>query len=259
MKFDPAKVRLGRAPARHDARTLRLAKYIKDMPTAPAAIDWGSKVQRWGVLGNDRLGDCTAAGILHMIQLWQSHFDNFPPFMDQDAIDLYSQTCGYVPGHPETDMGGIELDILKQWRKQPIKGVQLLAFAAVDPTNWEQVKLAHWLFGSLYMGVNLPLSAQEEKLWAKTTDAPGGWGGHCMVTSAYADKKGICSFFNSSKLTAVTWGITQNMTPRWVAKYCDELWAPITTAWLGQAGVAPNGFNLAQLRADVAAISNNIN
>ena len=167
--------------------------------------------------------------------------------------------CGYKPGQPETDQGGIELDILKAWRKEPIKGVELLAFAAVDPTNWQEVKLAHYLFGSLYMGVNLPVSAQSEKLWASTNDAPGSWGGHCMVTSAYTDKPGLCSFFSTSRLTAITWGTTQVMTPKWVAKYCDELWAPITSAWVGAAGIAPNGFNLAQLKADVAAISNNVN
>jgi hypothetical protein len=256
MPYDPAALRLGRMPARADGRSLRFARYLTPaLPAPPAAVDYGGKVAAWGMLANDRLGDCTCAGILHMIMLWASQYGTAPAFGDADAVALYERLCGYRPGQPGTDRGGVELDILKAWRKAPIQGRELLAFAAVDPTDWKEVKLAHWLAGTLYMGVNLPLSAQREKVWSGTRDAPGGWGGHCMVTSAYRDAKSLFGLKSSRRLTAVTWGTTQEMTPEWVAAYCDELWVPVTPAWFGPNGVAPNGFNLEQLKADVAAIS----
>lgn len=256
MPYDPARLRLGRGPARADTRTLRFANYLPaDLPTPPASIDYGARVGQWGMLANDRLGDCTCAGILHMAMLWASQFGAAPEFSDADAITLYQQLCGYEPGRPETDRGGIELDILKAWRKAPVAGCQLLAFAAVDPANWAHVKLAHWLAGSLYMGVDLPLSAQREKLWSSTNDVPGGWGGHCMVTSAYRDARGLFGLTDQRRLTAITWGTTQEMTPQWLACYCDELWVPITDRWFGPGHRAPNGFDLDRLKADVAAIS----
>jgi len=256
MPYDPAALRLGRMPARADGRSLRFARYLTPaLPRPPSAIDYGGKVAQWGMLANDRLGDCTCAGILHMIMLWASQYRTPPVFGDADAVALYERLCGYRPGQPDTDRGGVELDILKAWRRAPIQGCELLAFAAVDPTDWEEVKLAHWLAGTLYMGVNLPLSAQREKVWSSTRDAPGGWGGHCMVTSAYRDAKSLFGLMSNRRLTAVTWGTTQEMTPEWVATYCDELWVPVTPAWFGAGGVAPNGFNLEQLKADVAAIS----
>ena len=256
MPYDPARVRLGRKPLRADGRTLRFSKYVSPaLPKAPAAIDYGGKVSQWGMLANDRLGDCTCAGILHMIMLWASQLGVTRTFSDGDAVALYERLCGYQPGRPDSDQGGIELDILKAWRKAPIADCQLLAFAAVDPTNWEHVKLAHWLAGSLYMGVNLPISAQHEKVWSGTCDAPGSWGGHCMATSAYRDTKALFGLLSNARLTAITWGTTQEMTPAWVARYCDELWVPITPAWFAGTGKAPNGFDLDQLEADVAAIS----
>jgi hypothetical protein len=256
IPFNPSNLKLGRAaPSPKDPRTLRFANYITDLPEPPASIDYGDKVKSWGMLANDILGDCTCAGILHAIQLWLSNNGFLARFADSDAVNLYQKLCGYIPGRPETDQGGIEIDILKAWRKEPIAGCELLAFAAVDPRNWEHVKLAHWLSGSLYMGVSLPLSAQKDGLWADTNGAPGEWGGHCMVTSAYREKRGLCSFFNSKILTAITWGKEQNMTAAWVAKYCDELWVPITSAWFDKSGRAPNGFDLSALLADVRQVS----
>lgn len=255
VPFNPSNLKLGRprTPVQ-DPRTLRFAKYVTNLPKAPASVDYGAKVKAWGMLANDQLGDCTCAGILHAIQLWFANNDFNASFSDQDAINLYSKLCHYVPGEPETDQGGVEIDILKQWRKEPLYGCELLGFASVDPTNWDHVMLAHWLAGSLYMGVNLPLSAQKQGLWADTSDLPGGWGGHCMVTSAYSDKPGLCGLISTGRLKAITWGAEQEMTPKWVAKYCDELWVPITSAWF-KNGRAPNGFNLDQLLADVEAVS----
>lgn len=249
--IDPAMVKLGRRPARLDRRNLRLAHYLAaDIPTPPDTVDYGASIKDWGMLANDQLGDCTCAGILHMIMLWNAENGVHLQFRDGDAIKLYEQLCGYDPRDPNTDQGGIELDILKSWRKMPIYGTSLLGFASVDPTNWKEVRLAHWLAGSLYMGLSLPVSAQNETIWSHTSDTPGGWGGHCTISNGYGKLGG---FNCSDYLSAVTWGTKQRMTPRWLAKYCDELYAPITPSWFNKSGIAPNMLNLEQLKADIAA------
>lgn len=252
--FDPNAVKLGRplAPVA-DPRTLRFARYLRsDLPKVPARNDWGAKVKSWGMLDNDKIGNCTIAGLLHGNMLWKSWFGDVPDYSAALARQLYSQHCGFVEGDPSTDNGAVEIDILKAWRKAPIAGVQLDGFAAVDPTNWEEVRLAHYLCGFLYMGVNLPLSAQSEKIWSSTHDKPGTWGGHCMITALTAEPGGICS---ARHLEAITWGTRQKITPAWLAKYCDELWAPIPAVptWFGANDNAPNGLHRAQFLADVAA------
>lgn len=258
MIHDPALLKLGRPnlPV-HDPRTLRFAKYVKPgLPVPPKNFDWGTKVKTWDMLDNDKLGICTIAGLLHINMLWKSQFGEVPNYRGM-ARPLYSKYCGYVEGDPSTDNGAVEIDILKAWRKEPIAGVQLLAFAAVDPTDWEMVRLALWECGALYMGVNLNKSAQTEKIWSSTHDKPGSWdpsgnAGHCMVAVATSEKGGFgCSRY----LDAVTWGMRQKMTPGWLEKYCDELWAPIPVApiWTGVNDNAPNSLNRAQILADVAA------
>lgn len=250
---DPALVRLGRQPARADARNLKFSRYITvgALPKVPDHVDNGQHVKQWGMLANDRLGDCTCAGILHAIMLWRSFNGPAPAFADADALMLYQNLCGYRIGDPSTDQGGVELDILKAWRKAPIKGAQLTGFVQVNPKNWMHVKTALYLFGTLYMGLALPNSAQKEKVWTATNDAPGSWGGHCTVASAYADRA-LC--LQPDTLTCITWGQQQVMTRQWLATYCDELYALLSPDWFDKAGKAPNGFDLEQLQADLAQL-----
>lgn len=254
--------KLGRPlPPVHDPRTLRFAEYVTDDTLiAPAVCNYGDKIKQWLMLLNDQLGDCTIAGLLHAIMLWLSQNGfTFSP-TNTDAKNLYISMCGYVDGDPSTDQGGVEIDILKAWKKSPIMGCDIVAFASVDPTNWEHVKLAHYLAGTLYMGLSLPLSAQKPGLWSDLSDAPGGWGGHCTITAAYTDKPtligrllaSVCKRLSSGRLTIITWGTTQDLTPEWLAKYCDELWMPISPAWFNKLGVAPNGINMTKLLADAA-------
>lgn len=257
--------KLGRplAPV-HDPRTLRFAEYVTDDGlVAPPVCNYGDKVKNWLMLLNDVLGICTIAGVLHASMLWLSQNGfSFQP-TDADAKNLYIKYCRYVDGDAKTDNGGIEIDILKAWRQSPIMGVGIVAFASVDPKNWEHVKLAHYLAGTLYMGIALPLSAQKPGLWSDLSDAPGGWGGHCTISCGYTDKPGllkrllggICKRLSSARLTIVTWGTTQDLTPEWLAKYCDELWMPISPAWFNKLGVAPNGINMTKLLADAARCS----
>ena len=133
MTFDPTAVKLGRKAVVHDPRTIRFAKYLKPekLPKPPSSYNSGAKVQRWGMLANDKLGDCTCAGILHMIMLWRSSDGPAPMFYDNQAIDLYIKLCGYQPGKPETDQGGIELNTVSLiFFSVAVVGLLVIAFIA---------------------------------------------------------------------------------------------------------------------------------
>src|SRR5215831_19189031 len=69
------KIKLGKAPAIHDPRTLQLAKYIPSgaIPAPPASEDFAKKVNKWPMMLNDNLGDCTCACAGHMIQQWTTY------------------------------------------------------------------------------------------------------------------------------------------------------------------------------------------
>src|SRR5580692_2699722 len=82
---DPAKVKLGKlAPVRlpHERMFASLQKEVA-LPAPPPAVGWykGTPATRYGALpavsnwpmdGNDTLGDCTIAGVAHLLQLWST-------------------------------------------------------------------------------------------------------------------------------------------------------------------------------------------
>src|SRR5262249_59231251 len=83
------------------------------------------------------------------------------------------------------EAGGVEVDVLRLWRRQGIGGHRIAAFAGVGPADDELVRTGTWLFGGLFIGLQLPLRAREQLVWDWTgslqgQDAPGSWGGHAV-------------------------------------------------------------------------------
>jgi hypothetical protein len=114
----------------------------------------------------------------------------------------------------------------------------------------EDVKTAIWLFGGLYLGVNLPISAQRQNVWEVSrhpgaSDAAGSWGGHAIYLVSY----------DAETLTCITWGQLKKMTWAWFEAYCDEAYALISKDWMEATGVAPSGFDLATLESDLKFVT----
>ena len=245
---------LGKRPARHDPRTLCMAKYVGALPPAPASADWTPKLP-WSHLVprlNNSLGDCTCAGMANAVQLATANASTEISLPDADVLTAYEQACGYVNGVPSTDQGGDELTVLNYWKNTGIGATphKISAFVHVNLLNQAEVIQALALFGFLYTGVALPVSAQKQVGWLWDVDttpagAPGSWGGHCVVIGQ-ADATG---------LTCITWGAYQKMTWAFWQRYFDECFACITPDWIEQDGQTPSGFDLPTLQADLAQIT----
>ena len=248
------KFRLGKKPARHDPRTLCLAKYLKALPPAPVNIDWTQKMAfPCGMMLNDQLGDCTCAGIGHLRQLLTANAQTAELTMaDADILNIYEQACGYNPGDPGTDLGGYLLDLLTFWKNTGVglDGNKIAAFASVNVLNQAEVMQALNLFGGLYTGVMLPVSAQQQvgDVWdvvATPDGAPNSWGGHCVAIGEG----------DANHLTCLTWGARQLLTWAFWNRYFDEAYAVVTQEWIEANGDSPSGFDLATLLADVALLT----
>jgi hypothetical protein len=258
---DHSQMKLGKLAARRDSRTLRLARYLTlALPPAPAQVDWSKPVGTWGLHLNDSLGCCTIAAAANAIQTWAANVGPEQIIADADVLKYYEQWDGYDPTNPATDQGGVELDVLNNWRQQGFDGVSLDAFAAI---NWgglpelpvippQHVAYAIWLFGGAYIGVELPITARTQDVWEVPADSaddadsqPGSWGGHAVYVVAY-DQQG---------LTCVTWGQLKKMTWLWFKKYCTEAYALISKDWIEASGHAPSGFDLPTLERDLAAVT----
>lgn len=248
--------RLGRL-APHPESTharLKLADFL--LPgyalTVPSAVDYLSHVATWPMYGNDTLGDCTAAAAGHQREAWTNYGQGATTLTaDADILRFYEACSGYIPGHPDTDNGAVMQDCCNYWRKAGLAGDKILAFFQINPSNLAEVKAALYLFGGVYVGVNIPTSALDQ------FDAGVAWdydptadnsieGGHCIHLGAM-DATGL--------MTVTSWGRTQKVTPAWWNRFTEECWAMASMDWVNKAGLSPEGLDVAALNAQYQAMN----
>lgn len=245
-------MKLGKLEPRLDSRTFKLSKYISALPSIPDHKNWSNvPIPAWTMLGNDNYGDCTCAAACDIIH--QDTSENNATFIPttEQALEAYANvtTPPFDPVTGANDNGAEMLTVLNYWRNTGIAGRKIWAFASVNPANQSEVESAIYLFGSLYTGLALPVSAQravrQGGTWAsRRGDKPGSWGGHCIDTFGYT----------ADKLVVVTWAMTMYMTWGFFEECCDECYAVLTEDWVSGTKSAPDGFNLSQLEADLRLV-----
>ena len=221
-----------------------LASYLASpLPEAPESVSVPS-VSNWDMLGNDRYGDCTFAGMVHAFMATASEegeAETFPT-TDQTVAAYLSYTNGQ-------DAGAVEAQLLQTWKSQSILDHQLVAYAPVPVSNLDEIKQVINSFGVCYIGIRVPAACetqfQQHQPWA-ITNTPADeqiLGGHCIILVGY----------DSQYFYAITWGSVQKIEYNWLTQYMDEAWALITPEIAKKDGY--KGLNLDQLKADIEALA----
>lgn len=197
-------------------------------------------ISAWGMMDNNRLGCCTISGSGHLIQAANIEVHGLDAVPDDDQIE--KQYFAITGG---ADSGAVEADVLRTWFTSGLfGGNKIAAFAPVRFANPLNVHSAVELFGSCYIGVSLPGSAQQQfaqgQPWAITPQDQIE-GGHCVVIVGY----------DAQYLYCITWGQVQAITYPWFAKYCDEAWAVIPQAFAEQKSI----IDIGALRTDILLLS----
>lgn len=226
-------LKLGKRPVRKDIRTIKLATILKVLPPIPDAFNVDSQFP--GLVDNNsynntKYGDCVIAGRAHMTLRFE-HFEQqaLIPITDKDVVDEYFKETG-GPDH-----GLVMLDSLNAWRrswKAAEKDYNIYAYASLTPSDHNEVKATIYLLSGLYVGIELPLSAQSQAIWDVDNGpngSPGSWGGHCVYIFKY----------DNDFLTCVTWGKEQKMTWAFFDKYCSEGYAIVDNrdVWVSDSPV----------------------
>jgi hypothetical protein len=255
----------GKAAATADPRDLKFAKYrtAEALPAPPANWGYDNVITKggWGTLGNDQWGDCVWAGAAHE-HILTSTVAGAPAAFDADGVlSDYSATTGFDPnagpsGSNPTDRGTNVRSALGYRRSTGILDAagarhKITAYLALDVSrikagDFAEVAEAAYLFGAVGIGIQVPQSAETEfhdhKMWSYVAGSPNA-GGHYVPIVAHR-----------KHVECVTWGRVQPMGDRFVSHYVDEAWAIVNPDFLNAAGKTPQGFNMAQLTSDLAAL-----
>lgn len=235
----------------HDRRTLQFENYydLQKLPPLPDNLDLFQKAGPLPMDGNDQWGDCVVAGAAHMVQVWTGNAGRKPQIIpEKTVVDTYLKLTG------GEDTGLYLLEFLKYWKATGFGGHKIGAYMAVNPKNLIAMKYANFLFGGVYLGFALPLTAQDQtgpgKVWDYVINtgrgAPGSWGGHCVNLGAFAQK---------NRWIVGTWGDEQDATDDFIINYCDEAWAAVALEWFGTDHKTPQGLAWRDLLADLSLVS----
>ena len=248
MKFNGQEVRLGlnkgvQNPKRYDL----LLKNTFELPAPPPHVDWTKGQKNWGMMKNDELGDCTAAGVGHAFQVWTNvaHGREWTP-TDQQVVDFYSHTTGYNRLDPHSDQGGDEPTVLNWLEKNGYFGFTVDGYGTMpDVHDLNKAKQLIEAFGGLYIGFDVPDGIAEApgSVW---NNPPDGQivGGHCVFVPGY---------LANGTFIVITWGEIVYMTPAFWHAYVTEAHAILAGAWFN-AGKCPSGFDRGALRQEVKAL-----
>ncbi|MDD3853649.1 MAG: hypothetical protein PHD40_08360 [Syntrophomonadaceae bacterium] len=250
-------MKLGKKPFVEDKRDLLFRTYKTiDLPQIPATFGHQDLISDWGMLGNDTVGDCTCAGADHETMLWTTEGNDPAAFTSENTISDYSAITGYNPDDPDSDRGAVVRQVLLYRQKTGMIDVdserhQIGAFAKLDHKDINEIKEAMYLFSAIGVGIQLPQSAMLQfntgKPW-KVVQGSQIEGGHYVSCVGYDEEYIYC----------VTWGQIQKMDYDFFQTYCDEAWVMLSKEFLNEQGNSPEGFNLAQLRADLLALADNV-
>jgi len=240
--------RFGKHPPMSDYRTLRFKDYLAaGIAPPPPSYDVLDRVysnlhtndptQLFPIDGNDRLGDCTIAAVAHAITVYRGLVDARRIMTQQAVVKLYMHLTGGI------DSGLNELDVLNYWRQHAVDGDKILAFAKIDPKNHTHVQQAIQLFGGVYLGFQVQENAvQEFDAHQPWTPGPLTQDGHAVYAVGY----------DPNCVTVLTWGNTQQGTWAWWDECVDEAYAILPPE---ANNMRFDGFNLAQLQADLNAVA----
>jgi hypothetical protein len=235
-------LKLGALPPVRPHGLSELAVYVHGPLPAPPPQVPAPAVVDWRMFLNDRYGDCTIAGVAHALLAWNAevHVSDSVPVDDQVARTYFSLTGG-------GDSGLVEADVLRTWYREGLFGQRIAGYAPVATGSLEALHQAIAFYGAAYLGVVLPVSAQQQFAaglpWTVAPDSPI-LGGHCVVAVGY-DPLGI---------VAVTWGQLVHITYPWLAKYLTETWAILSHEFIEAGhGLMPS-IDLRSLRQDLDSL-----
>ena len=275
----PAPGKFGRLPRDTTRFAPTLEDYLRVHPVTKASglepvgpeddVDRATKVTTWPMYCNgpdpgnppaapDGCGDCTFAEAAHAFTALGVYAGK-PQVLFDDAAVLtgYSDVSGYDPATGDNDNGCQMQDVLAYLRTEGLVDTKghthkVIAYAALEhPGDIQLLSQVLKTFGYAYLGIDCPVSAQDQFGDGPWTYVPGSpiLGGHCIGLhrrQPYGSRVGVFDL--------ATWGALQPATIGFLQTYVTEAWAVVTQDWIEASGSSCDGIALGQLEADMRLV-----
>jgi len=241
----------GKLPARPGAISLKFGDFIKpeNLPPLPDIFGHSLAVpsNQWGMLGNDRVGDCVLAGAAHETMIWRSEANQILPKFSANGIE---RQYFHLTGGGDH---GLDVQQTAKWRRDvgltdDEGGVhQIAAYLALDPGNINHLFYGVYLFGAVGLGLRLPdvadMQFRDNQPWDFTGATASG--GHYVP---FAGRR-------PGMLHVITWGqrwpmLESSLTPNWI----DEAVVYISKDSLANEK-SPEGFDYAALNGFLSELA----
>lgn len=203
----------------------------------------------WGMYLNDSLGDCVIADCAHQVMLHTANAGKIVLPTDADALATYEAVGGYNPADPSTDQGCDESAACAYMQSTGIAGQKSAGSGMIDPSNLDHIRWTVQLFGACRLGISVTDDMMQQfsagEPWVELTGNVEG--GHDVPIVQYDMQ--FAYVVTWRKLQPVAWSLVAN--GQWLDEAHGEVWPD----FLNASGLAPSGFNLAQLLNDLPAIA----
>lgn len=249
-------MRLGRKPAVHTRRTMRLGVAMHQALASlgsppPVSDDYVSAVMKQSAAGwicwwNNTLGDCVCEDSGHGLMLRTANASSIIIPTAQDILGLYEKVGGFVPGNESTDQGCDETNMCRYLMTTGLCGQKAAATGPIDPTSMDHLKWAVQIFGSCRLGIVVDEQMEQQFSSGEPWTTPAAAndpnaGGHDVPIVKYDAEYAYVVTWGG--LQPVTWSLV--MQPPFLEEAHCEAWADFARA----GGTAPNGFDLAAMLA----------
>lgn len=218
---------------------------VSPLPTPPASFDYASQVIGGVPMAlNDQLGDCTIAGVVHLLQL--AYATVRQPFTYPGDAAVERTYFGLTGGG---DTGLVETTVLQAWTQTGLFGTKLAGWAPIDVRDEPLMAAACYAFGGLYLGFDLPATTPEAQFadhewWSLEPGVHPPADGHCTVACG-ANRRGFDN---------LTWGAESGFTANFWRYYGATCYVVIPTVFQ-QVGHGPlASIDIASLQADLGRL-----
>jgi hypothetical protein len=146
----------------------------------------------WGLLGNDRWGNCVEVAIANDLNAKRVNSEQLAlNYTENDVVGWYESITGFDPRNPATDRGTDPVDALIWASNQGL----IDAWGQIDLTNDADIAMAIAAFGGVQIALDMQENWENTDVWS-LSDSPLV-GGH-MVN--------LLDFCPNGDCTIATWG-----------------------------------------------------